>query len=93
MTPKNLNRAIDMAKRTEVGPMGPDLPEHAERRAIRERVGFSRREAALILGCTEVTLLRWEKDSDPRSAFDRRSYRRLLQTMRSWADEGAEGKR
>jgi DNA-binding transcriptional regulator YiaG len=67
------------------------LPEPAERRAIRERLGLSRERVARELGVSQETVFQWEAgNATPRKA-NLPAYVELLERLRDTADISGEG--
>ena len=79
---QNLRRAVNN------GSLGPELPDHAERRRLRVAVGLTLIDAARVLGVSLPTLRAWETNADPKNIGYPITYRRFLQACRRIELEG-----
>ena len=68
------------------------LPQPAERRAIRERLGLSREPVARELGVTQQTLVQWESGNAEPRAVNLAAYVELLDRLRALASTEPKGR-
>ncbi len=62
------------------------LPTPLERRAIREKAGFSKAELAMTLGVLPVTVARWESGSSTPQLRHALAYHQVLVELRRLAE-------
>lgn len=67
------------------------LPDPAERRAIRERLGLSRAVLAADIGVAQETILHWESGTATPRRSNLRAYVELLGRLQAEIDARGEG--